>query len=541
MDHEQKTGAEAPRQEETGAVALEENRQDRPEGEADPGQETLQEGEEPRQAPEPPPGTARDEAPAPQDQEGEEPAPGVQSPKEDLPREEEPAPEDWEEPEEAEELSAFERLSLPGKLLAWLGLVVLALAILLGSALALLYVTADMEDVPQAQVSFEGQSLEPDSYRWSVPVAGPLHRTFHKSTGAEPQRLETVETPSPRLEAAEGFELELTVTDEAGETVFEGSGQSFGVFSFPQEGEYTASLTATRTAGPQVTGHIPEGSYHYDFTFQLTASPQLEASRESVPQGSVFCLRLTGVLGDELPRLSVPFSPEAIFVHQGEAWVACVDVPYDCETGEYAIQVEVGSSTLTQTVNVYARQLRELDTSTLDGTALTPYLGALPEVLEPYMEIADPDIYWTDGFIQPVKGTLLRDYYVNEYTDRITDPTLIALVPDIVEQLNAAIQPRLSLNVTFSLPAGSQVLCPADGRVIFAGVAGGGGRTIVVEHGGGLKSIFYLMGRMDVQEGDFVCQGDSLGTSNDHIICEMRLNGSAINPWDVWRNLGGLF
>ena len=521
MNQEQKAKEESPRQDESGAVALEEKAQARPEETAD----LPPEAQNPEK-----------EAENGQEETGKA-APELQSPQEE-PEEE---AEEQEEPEEAEELSAFERLSLPGKLLAWLGLVALALVILLGSALALLYVTADMEDVPQAQVSFEGQTLEPDSYRWSVPVAGPLRRTFHQNTGAEPQRLETVETPTPRLEAAEGFELELTVTDSTGQTVFEGSGQSFGVFSFPQEGEYTASLTATRTAGPQVTGHIPEGSYHYDFTFLLSASPQLETSRESVPQGSVFCLRLTGVLGEEIPRLSAPFSPDAIFVRQGEAWVACLDVPYDCETGEYALQVEVGSSTLTQTVNVYARQLRELDTSTLDGTALTPYLGALPAVLEPYMEIADPEIYWTDGFIQPVKGTLLRDYYVNEYTDRITDPTLIALVPDVVEQLNAAIQPRLSLNVTFGLPAGTKVLCPADGRVVFAGVAGGGGRTIVVEHGGGLKSIFYLMNQMNVQEGDFVCQGDSLGTSNAHIICEMRLNGSALNPWDVWRNLGGLF
>lgn len=543
MNHEEQTGGGLPRQEKTGAVALEEKSEARPEDAQKAEEAPAAEGapEEPAGGPQPEMTKKEQEEEPDVWQEAREP--GSESAPEESGGPVAPEEEGEEEPEEEEEgeaLSAFERLSLSGKLLAWLGLVALALAILLGSALILLYLTADMEDVPQAQVSFEGQALEPESYRWSVPVAGPIHRVFHRDMSDEPQRLETVESPTPRLEAAEGFELEITVLDEAGETVFEGTGQSFAVFAFEEEGEYAASITAKKTAGPQVTGYIPEGSYHYEIAFQLSAAPRLEASRDSVAQGSVFCLRLTGVLGEELPRISAPFSPDAIFVRQGEDWVACLDVPYDCATGEYVIQVEAGASTLTQTVNVYARQLRELDTSTLDGTALTPYLGALPEVLEPYMDVADPDIYWTDGFIQPVKGTLLRDYYVNEYTDRITDPTLIALVPDIVEQLNAAIQPRLSLNVTFSLPAGSKVSCPADGRVIFAGVAGGAGRTIVVEHGGGLKSIFYLMNQMNVQEGDFVYQGDSLGTTNDHIICEMRLNGSAVNPWDIWRNLGGL-
>ena len=188
-----------------------------------------------------------------------------------------------------------------------------------------------------------------------------------------------------------------------------------------------------------------------------------------------------------------------------------------------------GDNVLEQHVFIYARKLRELDTNTPDGSALAPFVGALPAALEPYMEITDPDIYWTDEFVQPVKGTLIRDYYVDEYADRIVDPVLMQLVPDIVKAINDAIKPRLSLNVTFSLPAGSKVVCPADGRVVFAGTVQGGGRTLVIEHGGGLKSIFYLMNGMQVSEGDFVYKEQTVGTTNDHIICEMRLNGTAIN------------
>lgn len=265
MNHEEQTGGGLPRQEKTGAVALEEKSEARPEDAQKAEEAPAAEGapEEPAGGPQPEMTKKEQEEEPDVGQEAREP--GSESAPEESGGPVAPEEEGEEEPEEEEEgeaLSAFERLSLPGKLLAWLGLVALALAILLGSALILLYLTADMEDVPQAQVSFEGQALEPESYRWSVPVAGPIHRVFHRDMSDEPQRLETVESPTPRLEAAEGFELEITVLDEAGETVFEGTGQSFAVFAFEEEGEYTASITAKKTAGPQVTGYIPEGSYH---------------------------------------------------------------------------------------------------------------------------------------------------------------------------------------------------------------------------------------------------------------------------------------
>ena len=105
---------------------------------------------------------------------------------------------------------------------------------------------------------------------------------------------------------------------------------------------------------------------------------------------------------------------------------------------------------------------------------------------------------------------------------------------------NEAIKPRLSLNVTMELPPNTTVVSPADGRVIYTGVAGEGGRTMIIEHGGGLKSIFYLLSSYRAEEGDFVAKGSPIATTNHHIVCEMRLNGTTINPWDLWRNMSSL-
>ena len=106
--------------------------------------------------------------------------------------------------------------------------------------------------------------------------------------------------------------------------------------------------------------------------------------------------------------------------------------------------------------------------------------------------------------------------------------------------LNEAIAPRRSVNVTMAVTPGKKVLAPAAGRVVYAGTTSGGGRTVVIEHGCGLKSILYLLGRIDVSEGEYVAQNDVLGTTQGHIICEMRLYDIPISPWEAWRGQGAL-
>nr|WP_243424136.1 M23 family metallopeptidase [Gemmiger formicilis] len=114
---------------------------------------------------------------------------------------------------------------------------------------------------------------------------------------------------------------------------------------------------------------------------------------------------------------------------------------------------------------------------------------------------------------------------------------LQAVLQAQIDAANALITPRHSVNVTFSTPAGSAVRSPAAGRVVFAGTLGATGRTLVIEHGGGLKSLFYLLGSIKVSEGDYVTQGQTVATTQGHVVCDMRLGGAALDPWSVWRNV----
>ena len=58
------------------------------------------------------------------------------------------------------------------------------------------------------------------------------------------------------------------------------------------------------------------------------------------------------------------------------------------------------------------------------------------------------------------------------------------------------------------------MIVPASGHVLLAEDLGGSyGYTVVIDHGAGLRSIFYGLTALDVEAGDDVKQGQLLGTS----------------------------
>ena len=64
------------------------------------------------------------------------------------------------------------------------------------------------------------------------------------------------------------------------------------------------------------------------------------------------------------------------------------------------------------------------------------------------------------------------------------------------------------------------------------------GNTVVIEHGYGLKSIYYHMSELDCKVGDMVKKGDIIGkvgstgfSTGPHLHFSMAVNTVWINPW----------
>jgi len=91
--------------------------------------------------------------------------------------------------------------------------------------------------------------------------------------------------------------------------------------------------------------------------------------------------------------------------------------------------------------------------------------------------------------------------------------------------------------VDFDGNTGDPVLAANSGRVISSGWDDGYGNTIVIDHGNGLQTMYGHLSRRDVQTGDFVYQGQSIGTVGNtgqsrgsHLHFEVRVGGTKVNP-----------
>ena len=96
---------------------------------------------------------------------------------------------------------------------------------------------------------------------------------------------------------------------------------------------------------------------------------------------------------------------------------------------------------------------------------------------------------------------------------------------------------RFHAGVDFGASYGSTIRAADSGTVIFAGWYGGFGRAAIIDHGGGLTTLYAHASRLLVREGQGVRQGQSIAavgstglSTGPHLHFEVRSNGRPVNP-----------
>jgi len=86
-------------------------------------------------------------------------------------------------------------------------------------------------------------------------------------------------------------------------------------------------------------------------------------------------------------------------------------------------------------------------------------------------------------------------------------------------------------------PAGGAIYAAADGTVVVAGTQGGYGTTVVLDHGGGLGTLYAHQSALAVRVGDRVNKGEVIGyigstglSTGPHLHWEVRINGVPVDP-----------
>jgi murein DD-endopeptidase MepM/ murein hydrolase activator NlpD len=100
---------------------------------------------------------------------------------------------------------------------------------------------------------------------------------------------------------------------------------------------------------------------------------------------------------------------------------------------------------------------------------------------------------------------------------------------------------RAHRGVDYAAPTGTPIRAAGDGKVLFRGVQGGYGNTIILQHGGNITTLYGHLSRFgNARVGARVNQGDVIGyvgssglATGPHLHYEYRVNGVHRNPRTV--------
>ncbi len=97
--------------------------------------------------------------------------------------------------------------------------------------------------------------------------------------------------------------------------------------------------------------------------------------------------------------------------------------------------------------------------------------------------------------------------------------------------------------IDYAVPTGTPVRAAGGGRVVHVGYSSGYGRTVIVEHQDGMRTLYAHLNSYQVSQGQRVNRGQIIARSGNtgrstgpHLHFEVRVNGRPVNPENYLRN-----
>ena len=297
----------------------------------------------------------------------------------------------------------------------------------------------------------------------------------------------------------------------------------------------------------------PSGTVLYRGQFSIkNPDPLFAAGRTELAQGEIFSLRLENILEGIVPELEsglgpavftrgLPFEGEERLQPEGFAsWYAAIPVSNTRAPGDYPVNVTAGDLVFDTEVTVveyeFDFQNMIIDTSipSVASAVTGQAIAEFREKVIPLFSVFSEERYWEGMFAWPIEMGP-EDFISTEFGEiRITNGDYSTK--------------RFHNGVDIAASTGTPVLATAAGRVLLAEFLLNTGWTVVLDHGGGLISIYYHMDSIATDPGLVMERGELIGrvgttgySTGPHLHFEMRIGDQPVNPTLLLEQSAGLY
>jgi hypothetical protein len=222
------------------------------------------------------------------------------------------------------------------------------------------------------------------------------------------------------------------------------------------------------------------------------------------------------------PHVQFSGQPVLVTADQGQ-WYAVVGLPLSIAPGTHELNVNSAGVKQVQRFEVQSKAYPEQHITLKDKSKVELSKADLARAEREIATIKELKLHWRDtpetdlALMQPVPGELASRFGLRRFFN------------------GEARQPHVGLDV--AAPRGTPVVAGGAGQVLAVGDYFFNGKTVFIDHGNGLITMYCHLDRIDVQEGQAVEKGQPIGLSGQtgratgpHLHWSVVLNGAMVDP-----------
>lgn len=224
-------------------------------------------------------------------------------------------------------------------------------------------------------------------------------------------------------------------------------------------------------------------------------------------------------------RPDVRYKERRVMVLQdANRWYAVVGIGLTAKTGRHAIKVKSsGALPYTKYFTVKPKKYKTQHLTIKNKRKVNPYAKDLDRIYADKKEILAALKHWRDNnqvstdFILPVNGPYSSPFGLRRFFN------------------NQPRKPHSGLDIAAA--EGSPLIAPADGIVIETGDYFFNGKSVMIDHGQGLITMYSHMSKIDVKPGQALQRGEKFGevgktgrVTGAHLHWTVSLNNQRVDP-----------